>query len=171
MNTIQRIAKNTGVLFSSQAITSLLGFFFVMYVARYLGAEGFGVLSFALAFGSIFGVFTNFGLTELTIREVARDKSLASKYLGNIILLRIIVVIIIFVFITLVFNLFGYPEEIIIVVYLIALSVILGSFTKAFYSVFQAFEKMEYQSLGRILNCGLLLIGAFYIISKNSILI
>ena len=54
-----------------------------MYTARYLGAEGFGILSFALAFTGIFGVFTNLGLSTLTVREVARDKSLASKYLGN----------------------------------------------------------------------------------------
>ena len=39
--------------------------------------------SFWLAFTGIFGVFTNLGLNTLTAREVARDKSLASKYLGN----------------------------------------------------------------------------------------
>jgi len=51
-----------------------------MHTARYLGAAGFGILSFALAFTGIFGVFSDLGLSTLTIREVARDKSLASKY-------------------------------------------------------------------------------------------
>ena len=40
--------------------------------------------SFWLAFTGIFGVFSDLGLSTLTIREVARDKSSASKYLGNI---------------------------------------------------------------------------------------
>ena len=84
MNTVQRIAKNTGVLLASQIVSYIFGFFFVMYTARYLGAEGFGVLSFALAFTGIFGVFADLGLRQLTVREVARDKSLAGKYLGNI---------------------------------------------------------------------------------------
>ena len=57
MNTIQRIAKNTGVLLFAQIASYILGFFFVMYTARYLGAEGFGILSFALAFTGIFSVF------------------------------------------------------------------------------------------------------------------
>jgi len=92
MNTVQRIAKNTGALLASQIASYIIGFFFIMYTARYLGAEGFGInpfkkrlrkmlrISFALAFTGIFGVFSDLGLSTLTVREVARDKSLTSKY-------------------------------------------------------------------------------------------
>ncbi|MEA2000149.1 MAG: hypothetical protein U9N61_12610 [Euryarchaeota archaeon] len=45
MNTVQRIAKNTGVLLASQVVSYAIGFFFVMYTARYLGAGGFGVMA------------------------------------------------------------------------------------------------------------------------------
>jgi len=41
MNTVQRIAKNTGVLLFAKIASYILGFFFVMYTARYSGAEGF----------------------------------------------------------------------------------------------------------------------------------
>ena len=76
MNTIQRIAKNTGVLFVSQVMSYIMNFLFVMYTARYLGAEEFGIFSFALAFAAIFAVFLDLGLSILTVREVARDKIL-----------------------------------------------------------------------------------------------
>jgi hypothetical protein len=46
MNTVQRIAKNTGVLLVSQIASYVLGFFFIMYTARYLGAAGFGINPF-----------------------------------------------------------------------------------------------------------------------------
>ena len=46
MNTVQRIAKNTSVLLISQIASYILGFFFIMYTARYLGAEGFGINPF-----------------------------------------------------------------------------------------------------------------------------
>ena len=81
MNTVQTIAKNTGVLLVSQIASYIIGFFYIMYTARYLGTAGFGILSFALAFTGIFGVFSDLGLSTLTVREVARDKSLASKNL------------------------------------------------------------------------------------------
>jgi O-antigen/teichoic acid export membrane protein len=50
MNTVRRIAKNMLVLFIAQIVSMGLGFFYTMYTARYLGPEGFGVLSFALGF-------------------------------------------------------------------------------------------------------------------------
>ena len=72
MNTVQRIIRNTGVLLASKVVSYILGFFFVMYTARYLGAEGFDVLSFALAFTGVFGVFAGPGLGQLTARVAER---------------------------------------------------------------------------------------------------
>ena len=90
MTALQRIIKNTGLLLFSDIITKILGFFYIMYIARYLGAEGFGVLSFALAFTGIFSMFIDLGMHQLIIREVARDRSLARKYLANVALLETI---------------------------------------------------------------------------------
>ena len=46
MSSVKRIAKNTGILFVSNIISKLFGFVYTIYMARYLGAEGFGILSF-----------------------------------------------------------------------------------------------------------------------------
>jgi O-antigen/teichoic acid export membrane protein len=167
MDTVQRIAKNTGVLLSSQITSYILGFFYVMYTVRYLGAEGFGILSFALAFTGILGVFADLGLSTLTVREVARDKSLTGKYLGNIAVIKVILVVITYGLIALTINLLGYPELTIKVVYLMALSVVFNSFTSMFYSIFQAYEKMEYRSLGQILNSVLLLLGTLIAVNQG----
>ena len=82
MGTTQRIAKNTGVLLLADAIGKIFMFFFVIYTARYLGVAGFGILSFALAFTGIFGIFSDLGLQQLAIREIARNKSLVERYIG-----------------------------------------------------------------------------------------
>jgi len=167
MNTVQRIAKNTAVLLISRITSYVLNFLFFMYTARYLGTEGFGILSFALAFTGIFGIFIDFGLGQLTIREVARDKSLTSKYLVNISAMKVILAVIIFGLIALVINLLGYPEQTIKVVYLLSFSVIFNAFTQVFNSVFQGFEKMEYVSLGQILNSILMLSGVIFAIKQG----
>jgi O-antigen/teichoic acid export membrane protein len=164
---VQRIAKNTGLLLVSQVISYLLGFVYIMYTARHLNKEGFGVLSFALAFTQIFGVLIDLGLGPLIVREVARDKSLASKYLANIGVMKLVLAVITFILAGLVINLLGYPIQTVRVVYLIVLSVIFIAFTRLFYSIFQAFEKMVYQSLGQILNGVLMLIGIIYAIRSD----
>jgi len=159
MSTVQRVAKNTTVLLAAQIASYLLAFFYMMYTARYLGPASFGILSFALAFTGIFAVFGDLGLRPLTVREVARDKSLAPKYLANVSLMKIILVAITFGLIALTINLMGYPEETIKVVYLLALFVIFQAFTQMFYAIFQAFERMEFQAIGQMLNAVLILGG------------
>ncbi len=165
MNTIQIIAKNTAVLLVAQIVSMIFGFFYTMYTARYLEAEGFGTLSFALAFTSILGLFSDLGLSSLTIREVARNKALANKYIGNISVIKVGLAIFAYLLIVLVSNIMGYPEQTLKVIELISLSVICNAFTSMFYTIFQALEKMEYVSLGRILNSILML--AFTIIAIN----
>lgn len=164
---LQRLAKNTSIFFISQIITYLLVFFYTIYIARYLGAYGFGILSFALAFSSVFFILADLGLNTLTVREVARDKNLAHKFLGNLLLVKIILSIATFGLIVLLVNLLGYPEEVVMVVYFISISIILTSIYGIFYSIFQAFEKMEYQSIGQIFNSILMFLGVLLVIYFN----
>jgi len=159
MFNVQRMAKNTFVLSISQILSYLLAFFYTIAIARYLGADGFGILSFALAFAGIFGILADLGLNTLAVKEIAKDKSLAKKYLGNFIFTKIILSIFTILIIALTLNIFNFPAQTIIVVYLVTFSVIFNAFSGIFNSIFQAYEKMEYQSLGQILYSILMLIG------------
>ena len=164
MSAVRKVAKNTTVLLISQIISYILAFFYTIYTARYLGASGFGTISFALALGAILSIFTELGLSTLTVREVSRDKSLANKYIGNTIALKIILSSITLVSMVLVVTLLHYPPQIASVIYLITISFVVGAFTAIFYSVFQAYEKMEYQSIGQIINSIIMFTGILLII-------
>ena len=164
MGTVQRVARNTTALLAGQVLSYILVFFYMMYMARYLGPARFGILSFALALTSIFAIFSNLGLDILMVREVARDKSLAMQYLANINLMKIILSVVTCGLIVLTINLSGYPEETTKVVYLLILYVICQSFTRVMYSIFQAFERMEFQAIGGVLNAILLLCGTIFAI-------
>lgn len=159
MNTIQRITKNVSVLFISNILSYVLAFFTLIYSARYLGVEGFGTLSLALAFTGIFSVCMDLGLYSLTIREVARDKSLADDYVANITSIKIILGIITLMLIFIIVYIIGYNQQTTLVIYIIALYTLFITFSQLFYAVFQAYEKMEYQSFGGVLSSLLLLAG------------
>ncbi|AEG18290.1 flippase [Methanobacterium paludis] len=164
MSRIRTLAKNTTMLFVANVISYLLGFFTTLYTARYLGVEGFGVLSLALSLTGIFGVFTDLGLGTLTTREVSRDKSQANRYIGNTAVMKVFLAFLTFGLIALAVYILNYPQTVKNVVYLITLSVIFGAFTGIFNSIFQAFEKMEYMSLNIILNAVLMLAGVLTVI-------
>lgn len=167
MNVAQRILKNTGILSVAQIISYVLVFFYTIYIARYLGAEGFGILSFAIAIVGIFTILTDLGISTLTVRDVARDRSLGPKYLGNGLVIKVILAVVSFGLIALAVNLLNYPSETITVVYFIALSTIFGSIASFIFSIFQAHEKMEFQGLGQILNAVLMFSGVFIAIAMS----
>jgi O-antigen/teichoic acid export membrane protein len=165
MSAVSKVAKNTTVLLVAQIISYILAFFYTIYTARYLGASGFGIISSALALGALLSIFTELGLSTLTVREVSRDKSLANKYIGNTLALKIILSSITLTALVLIVTLGHYPQQIALVIYYITLSYVVGAFTSIFYSIFQAYEKMEYQSIGQIINSIIMFSGILLIIS------
>ena len=140
MNTVQTIAKNTGVLAISNIITSILGFFLLIYIARYLGEVGFGKYSFALAFTGLFAIIASFGMNNYIIRELARNKEQASEYLTNVSVIKLLLSFLAFGFIILTINTMNYPRDTTYAVYLFGGYMILTSFALTFRSIFQAYE-------------------------------
>lgn len=153
-----RVVKNTGVLLAGTIIDKLCLLSFFAIVARHIGPEGFGKYAFALSFTALFIVLGDLGLSTIAIREVARDKSLAGKYLGNIAVLKTIFSAIAVGIIFLAITLFNYPSDTAKIVYIIGISVFFGSISVALRWCFQAFQKMEYEAVLNMIN-GVLLLG------------
>ena len=171
MNAIQKLAKNIGSLFFSQVLSYLIAFVYSIYLIRYLGVLNFGVLSFALALTSILTVFCDLGLTTLMTREVAKDKSLTPEYLKNIVSIKFVLSIIVVIVTLVVINNLGYPEYELYVIYFLLLSLIFTTFSGVFFSLFQAYEKLEYQSVANVLNSVMMFAGVMILIRYNSGLI
>lgn len=167
MSTIKKLTKNIGLLTISYCLSYILGFIILAYSARYLGVENFGILSFALAFTSIFSVFIDLGINTLTTREVSRKKSLGNKFISNIIGMRLGLALLVLISIIIIINILNYNEKTIYVVYFTSIYMILSVFAQIFYSLFQSYEKMEYQALGNILYYIFLFIGVLIAINFN----
>ncbi len=167
MTTITRIGKNMVFLVSGELIGKLLTLGFTIYAARYLHAEGFGIISFALAFNGLFVLFADIGFYELLIREVARDKKIVGKYLGNVLTMKVFLVALLFGLMVLSINLLGYPPKTKLVVYVIGFALLLDAFTMLSNAIFQAFEKMQYLAIGKVLKNSVMLLGAFIAASSD----
>lgn len=159
MSSARTVLKNTAVLAVAQVLSIILGFLTLGYTGKYLGTADFGVLNLALSITAIYVVFIDFGASTYLTREVARERAMASKYLGNIIAFKLGLTAIVTVVLLAMVNLASYSDKVLSVIYLLMLANIFYGFTQAFYSVFQAYEKMEYQSLGSIINTVLMLAG------------
>ncbi|MFC1897612.1 flippase [Chloroflexota bacterium] len=147
MSIAQRVGKNTLVLYASQIISTLLSVVLVAFMARILGAANYGVISFAMIFTALFGILTNLGTNELLIREVSKNTGKASKYLGNIAVIRLILSIVVVILIITTINFMNYPSETLLVVSIFSFYTVITSLAALFRVIFRAFERMKYEAL------------------------
>lgn len=153
------VARNTAYLTGALVVQKVISFFYFTFIARFTGHAVTGDYASALAFAGLFAFIADFGLVPVVIREVARDKQHAEKYLHNTLALR--VGLCVFAFAAL---LIGYAaadayvgwlgiEHLNRPLVLIAGAVmIMDSFTVALYGVFRGFQKLQYEALGSVLN-------------------
>ena len=152
MSTVNRIVKNIGSLYVANILHKVLTLVLFVFIARYLGDEGLGQYSFIIAFVALFNIIPTFGLDSVIIRDVARDRGLASRYISNASLLRTGLYILIFPPLVLSLSYLGYPSEIRTLVYIYLLSAFFTGISLVFRSTFLAHEKMEYEAAIIILN-------------------
>ncbi len=86
--TIRRVTKNTVAPISLNLINKAIDMAFAMLMLRILGPADAGKYYLAVVVIGWFDIWINFGLNTLATREVARDRSLANRYLSNTIVLR-----------------------------------------------------------------------------------
>lgn len=158
-STARRVAINSSFLLLGDVVSRLLHLVLIVFIARELGDIGYGKYAFAFAFTSLFIISSDFGLSVLSIREIARDKSKASKYLSSVSSIKAILSLITFALIVIVINLMDYSQDTTRIVYIMGLIVVFSSFTQFFRSIFRAFERMEYEMITRIIE-EILVVGA-----------
>jgi len=85
-----RYFKNTSWLFLEKIIRMIVGLFVGIWIARYLGPEQFGLFSYAQSIVGIFAVVATFGLDNLIVREIVKDKNKVYELIGTAFILKII---------------------------------------------------------------------------------
>jgi len=67
-----------------------VGFFVIIWVARYLGPEQFGIYNYAIAFVALFSAIATLGLENIVVRNIVEDPESANEILGTAFILKII---------------------------------------------------------------------------------
>jgi len=75
--------KNTSWLFAEKILRMVVGLLVGVWVARYLGPEKFGLLSYAHSFVGLFTIFATLGLDEIVVRELIKDESKRNLLVGT----------------------------------------------------------------------------------------
>lgn len=86
----QRYFSNTSWLMAERVLRMVVALFVGVYVARYLGPENFGLLSYALSFAGLFLTIATLGLDGILVRDIVREPASSNVLLGTAFRLKII---------------------------------------------------------------------------------
>jgi len=139
-------------------ISSAFLLLLLIYAGRVLGVEDFGKFSFAMALGALFALATDFGLSEFAKRAIARNPQLAGKYLGNIIMWKLLLSVMVFMLIIVAANSMRSDITTQILAYLLGFSALTKTFKTFAQGLMQAFERYKLYAITQIVHNALLFI-------------
>ena len=80
---------NTSWLLGERVLRMVVSLFVGIYVARYLGPERFGLLSYSLSFVMLFSSLSSFGLDDILVRELVQRPEQRNNLLGTVFWLKV----------------------------------------------------------------------------------
>jgi len=82
--------KNTSWVFFERIFRMTVNLFVFVWIARYLGPEQFGLLSYSIAFVGLFSVFASLGLDEIIVSKLVQNKIKVSEIIGTSFVLKLL---------------------------------------------------------------------------------
>ena len=120
--------KNTSWLFAEKILRMVVGLLVGVWVARYLGPDKFGLLSFAHSFVGLFTIFATLGLDEVVVRELVKDESRRDSLVGTTFWLKLFGAFLVLLVLAFAINFTSNDVDTHILVFIIASATIFQSF-------------------------------------------
>jgi O-antigen/teichoic acid export membrane protein len=140
--------------------TVVLALFSVRLITEYLGQEGFGMYATVLAFFALFSAVTDFGLAQVTAREISREGADEEFILGRVLALRLTFSSLLVILVPIMLYFSGYAFELKVGIFFAALATVFSTFSYILNGIFQKRLSMDKIALielgGKILQVGLI---------------
>ena len=160
----QTVAKNTFWLTFGEIVGRILRTGVVIYAARVLGANGWGVFSYAMSLAALFTIFSDIGLSAVLIREGTKNPEVKEKYFATTFAIKLVLIAISFAIV-----MFGAPHFTKIplsttLLLFVTLLTLFDSLRGFGVSLFRSVERMEMEAFSNIITQGILLITGILIL-------
>jgi O-antigen/teichoic acid export membrane protein len=149
---IRVVARNTAFMLGGQILIKMFAFVFNVYVVRRLGDVHFGRYSAALAYVAIFAMLTDLGMSQLSVREMARKQENIAWMVPDTVVLRAVLSLAAIVGITLSAWLLGKTPDMVLGIFIASCGLLLYAFQGPLDNVMIAQERLDFSSVSRLSN-------------------
>jgi len=142
--------KNSVFLFGGNAISAVISFVITVYIARLLPVSDFGSYITVISFVTLFGIFTDFGINTVIIREGAKNPEDTHNLIFSTMGLKFFMSLASMLAV-IVFDIFTpYTFEVKALIVLMSITLLMGGIGSMFSAVFNIYQDMKYISIIQI---------------------
>jgi O-antigen/teichoic acid export membrane protein len=146
------VVKNVFWLSISQIVGRLIRAVIIIYAARVLGTEGYGVFSYALGLAGFFTIFADIGVGTILTREVSQKPAQAPQYFATSFWIKIVLIAITALAVVFIAPQVSNVADVYMLLPLIALLIVFDNMREFCISYFRAEEKMEREAFVNLLT-------------------
>ncbi len=150
MSVGKRIVKNTSVLATSHVLSKILYLVLILILTRYLGTDGFGLYSFALAYTMLFMPLTHMGMNSLLIREIARNRDQGQDVFSAIWPVFLSFSLLTMVVVNALALIISETNQERTVIGALSIFLVFDSWSRFCFAVFRGHERLEYEAVVNI---------------------
>lgn len=133
--------RNTSWLLGEKVLRMAVGLFVGIWVARHLGPEQFGLLSYAQSFVGLFTVIAALGLDSILVRELVKGEDSRNSLLGTAFTLQLAGAFIVLLLLAIAINFTSNDAHTNVLVFIIASA-----------TIFQSFNVIDYYFQSKVLS-------------------
>lgn len=158
------IAKNTAFITLASILQRVISVTYFILVARQVSEVELGWYSVALATTTMFVVLVDIGLTNVLIRESAREEEKTQTYFSNSLMMKLGLGVLSYFGLVVFTYLMGYTAELRLLTLVSGMTMLIDSYQLTVYGVLRAKGILLYESIGVVVSQGItLLLGAFFL--------
>ena len=156
----QTIIKNSFWLLVSEVVSKVCTFLVTLWIARYLGVESYGISNFSITFAGFFVLAVDFGLVNLTFRELSKHIEERDEFFTNAIAIKVFISLCSLLIALVVTRYIGKPGIYTTLIMVYLLYAILNNICEYLRVYFRPYERMQHEALLKVGNAIVFLLSS-----------
>ncbi|MEI8092108.1 MAG: oligosaccharide flippase family protein [bacterium] len=152
--------KNSFRLLVSEIVSKVCTFLVTLWIARYLGVESYGMSNFAMTFAGFFVLAVDFGLVNLTFRELSKRIADRDSFFANAMVIKILLSLVALLVAFVVTKFIGKPSIYATLIMIYLLYAILNNICEYARVYFRPYERMQHEAILKMINAVVFFLSA-----------
>ncbi len=162
------VARNVLVTLASQLLSWSMSFGLTVYLTRYIGAHGLGLLTFAGSFAGVFAIAMALGTSTVLTRDIARDTSRTAELTLAALAMRLPIGLLSIGVGWAIARALGYPSSVCVLLLVALAAMLAGMLNEALSAALRGLQEIPRQNAAALADKAVMAALTFFLILRHA---